>query len=367
MIEQLALDLRAREFDVQILTFGQDYRSDQAIYRAETGVYRAKGKIDFLKLIKKIAPKFDVIYTFDLYTAGFLSWLIGKKIYRKKLVVRFAGDSAWELASNNGQTNDDIITFQNKFYGLSVAWHKLLRKFILLGADRVVAVSKFMQKIAIGIGVPEEKIKVIYNSVDFVPDNNPSDSMSLLQDRYKLNHCKVILTIGRLVPWKGIDILIKTLTKINDKELKLLIVGDGPDLGRLEKIVEDEHVAGQVEFVGKVPLAEVFRYYLLADVFVLDSQYEGLSHVLLEALAAGRPIVASDAGGNGEVIENEKNGLLIKYDDVDELASAIKKTLTEEKWHTPEFKNVCAESLKKFNWETNVNKTADLFNKILND
>ena len=347
MIERLVLDLRESNFDVCVLTFGQS--------GDENEVHRANSKLDFFIKLKKLAPKFDVIYTFDLYTAGFLSWLVGKKIFNKKLVVRFAGDSAWELASNKGQTNDDILTFQKKFYGLSVAWHKWLRKQILGGADKVVVVSEFMKTVATGIGVPEEKIKVIYNSVDFTSYELP--------DHHKLNNYRVILTIGRLVPWKGVDLLIKALAKLNNKELKLLIVGDGPDLSRLKKLVDDERVIEQVEFVGKVPLDEVFNYYDKADMFVLDSQYEGLSHVLLEALKAGKPIIASRSGGNPEVIKNEQNGLLVDYGNVDQLVVSIKRILIEKKWQSTEFKNDCADSLKKFNWQNVIQQTS----KIIND
>jgi len=356
MIERLVLNLRERDFEADVLTFGKN--------NSESGIYRAKGKIDFLKLLIKNALKYDVIYTFDLYTAGFWSWLIGKGWLKKKFVVRFAGDSAWESASNKGQTGDDLLVFQKKFYGLSVAWRKFLRKRILLGADKVVAVSEFMKKVAIEIGVSEGRIKVIYNSVDFVSFPDTYDFLPSFQKRHNLTGDQTILTVGRLVPWKGIDLLVKALAKINNKKLRLLVVGEGPDLLRLKNLVEEKQLIGQVEFVGKVPLNEVFEYYMAADVFILDSQYEGLSHVLLEVLLTGKPIIASRSGGNPEVIGDERNGLLVDYGNVEQLVVAIKRMLTEERWHSPEYKEKCRASLKKFNWHNVVEQTSKVIEEL---
>lgn len=279
----------------------------------------------------------------------------------KKLVVRFAGDSAWESAYNNGVTTDDLVTFQNKNYGSGVWLAKKTRSWILCGADRVIAVSNFLSGIAQQIGVPESKIKVIYNSVDFEINVIQTDVKAELE----IEDFKIIATAGRLVPWKGIDGLIKTLSILKNEKLKLLVIGGGPDRGRLENLAKTEAVADRVIFVGRVPLNRMFDYYHIADVFALNSKYEGLSHILLEALKAGKPIVASNSGGNPEVIENEKNGLLVEYNDVDQLSCAIKKILTEEKWRSPEYKKICEESLKKFNWQNVISQTIKTFEEIM--
>ena len=107
MIEQLATDLCRRGIEVSVLAFGKDIGQ-----RTPFWVEKAIGKLDFAFRLKRLAQDVDLIYAFDLYTAGFLSWLIGKKLLKKKLIVRFAGDSAWESAVNRGRTADDILTFQ---------------------------------------------------------------------------------------------------------------------------------------------------------------------------------------------------------------------------------------------------------------
>lgn len=359
MIKQLAGDLHLKGIEVKILTFGEDDKKNRPY-----SVIKAKNKVDFFIKMLGLVKNIDIIYTFDLYTAGFFSRLLRGK---RKLVVRFAGDSAWESAFNSGKTADDIKTFQNKYYGLKIGLLKKIRGWILKGAGRVVSVSQFLKEIAMLIGAKEEKIEVIYNSVDFV--GSETTHRQDIRNKLGLNNNKVIVTAGRLVPWKGVDGLIAAIKKlISDfNDIKLLVVGDGPDRPRLEELVIKEGLTKEVIFSGRVNLNDIFDYYSAADVFVLNSKYEGLSHVLLEVLKSERPIIASNSGGNPEVIENEKNGLLVDYGNVDQLVVAIKRMLIEEKWSSPEYKDACRESLTKFNWTNNVDQTVKLLKEVSNE
>lgn len=365
MIERLALDLRHNGQDVSVLTFGKDDRKIRSF-----DVIRASSKLDFLLKIFKTARKVDLIYTFDLYTAGFISWLVGKVFLRKKLIVRFAGDSAWENASNKFLTSDDILTFQNKFYGLRTEWWKKIRKMILKGADKVVAVSGFMKEVSGKIGVLPERAVVIYNAVDFLIVLADAELGYKIKRKLGLSqNDKLIVTAGRLVPWKGIEGLILALPEIKNKykigKVKLLVIGDGHDKNRLEKIVELNNLSESVIFEGAVPLDKIFIYYNLADVFALNSRYEGLSHTLLEVLSQGKPIVASNSGGNKEVIKNEENGLLVEYNNLNQLANAVYRMLVEEKWHSLEFLRQCEKNLDRFKWSVVVEKTMRIFNEVI--
>lgn len=364
MIEQLARDLVCRGLEIKVLAFGQPDHQARPYQ-----VVKAKNKWSFGWELFKLGKEADIIYTFDLYTAGFLSWLIGKKMLGKKLVVRFAGDSAWEAAYNKGQITDDIVTFQDKKYGWRISWLKLVRKLILVGADRIVAVSQFMKDLATKIGVAAGKILVIYNSVDFIEVKNLVERTRALRDYWKVSNFKVLVTGGRLVPWKGIDGLTEVVSELKENvdlpPLKLLVVGEGSDRDRLEKIVEEKKLKSEVIFTGRVPFDEVLYYYNLADIFILNSKYEGMSHMLLEALNFGRPVIASNCGGNSEVIEDEKNGLLVEYNNVEQLRSAIKRMLIEPYWHTSEYQNICRESLKKFNWQNVVDQTMQVFEELI--
>ncbi|MCX6779480.1 MAG: glycosyltransferase family 4 protein [Candidatus Magasanikbacteria bacterium] len=363
MIEQLVTDLSQKKVDVTVLAFNKKKVTPHPFV-----VCKTQSKWVFCYKLWQLACKVDLVYTCDLYTAGFLSWLIGKKLLRKKLIVRFAGDSAWESALNKKQTKDDIVSFQKKKYSWQVELMKRFRSWVLKSADQVIAVSNFMKEVAQLIGVETSKIEVIYNSVDFV-EKGHSVALDIKKKLGILSGEKIIMTAGRLVPWKGVDGLIKVAVELKKNQtvlpFKIIVVGDGPDKEKLEKLASDLGVKDLIVFVGKIPLEQIFNYYAIADVFILNSQYEGLSHVLLEVLSLGRPIIASACGGNLEVIENEKNGLLVEYNNVGEIVLAIKRILTEEKWQGVEYQNICQTSLFKFNWQQVVENTLAVFNKVL--
>lgn len=360
IIEQMAHNLQAQGIDITVLAFGKDDNKARN-YR----VIKTPTKLQFLLAMFDLARKTDIIYTFDLYTAGFLSWLIGKVFFNKKLAVRFAGDSAWEIAANEGITSDDILSFQNGSYGLKIFFLKKLRTKILCGADKVVAVSNFMKDLAMRIGVDGKKIQVIYNAIDFLP--TPAGCGMEMREKLGLTGTdKLIVTAGRLAPWKGFDGLINALADLRQEFpfLKLLIIGDGTDKRRLEVLVNKYNLSQAVIFVGRVPLDKIFEYYQAADVFVLNSQYEGLSHVLLEVLSLGKPIIASNCGGNLEVIENRKNGLLVEYNNNKQIKMAIKDILFDPYWQSTSFQDACQQSLKKFVWSDVIEQTINVLKEI---
>ena len=137
------------------------------------------------------------------------------------------------------------------------------------------------------------------------------------------------MTIARLVPWKGIDRLIEIFPHLNSGT-RLIIVGDGPDISRLEDLVYALSVDKRVIFTGRIPLNKISLYLKAADVFVLPSSYEGLPHTILEAMLVGTPVVATDIGGISELIEDGKDGLLFAPRDLSGLEESISKILKDK-------------------------------------
>ncbi len=124
------------------------------------------------------------------------------------------------------------------------------------------------------------------------------------------------------MPWKGIDHLIRAIRAVPD--VRLLIAGEGPDAARLRALVESEQVTDRITFLGRVARERLGLYFRAADYTVLYSGYEGLSHTLLESLLAGTPVIASDKGGNPEVVRHNENGLLVPYIDQEALTETIR-------------------------------------------
>jgi glycosyltransferase involved in cell wall biosynthesis len=125
--------------------------------------------------------------------------------------------------------------------------------------------------------------------------------------------------------------LISAMVSVRQKDqhAQLVIVGDGPDKASLERFATARLGEGNVIFTGALTHAETLGVIASADVFVLNSTYEGLSHILIEAMSLGRPIIATNAGGNPELIEDKKTGLLIPVGDSEILSKKIRELLKD--------------------------------------
>ncbi len=230
-----------------------------------------------------------------------LESVLANFVLRKPLVMKVVGDLAWERATNWGWTADDFETFQKRRYGLRVELLKALRSWWTRRADRVIVPSRYLAGWVAGWGVPKDKLVVIYNAVEPVDDVEPLP--------IPLKTPVKAITVGRLVPWKRIDGLIEALREI--PELGLVIVGDGPERPRLERIAQELGVSDRVYFAGQRSKTETLSLMAACDFFVLNSTYEGLPHAVLEAMALGLPVVATAVGGTPEVVRDGETGVLV--------------------------------------------------------
>ncbi len=269
-------------------------------------------------------------------------------------VLKVVGDLAWERAVNKGwiAPTEDIDTFQTGRYPWRVRLLQAQRAREVRRADRVIVPSRYLRDMVVGWGAPPERVQVIYNAL---PPNAMSASLSQSEARATLGVGPepLLLTVARLVPWKGIDHLIRALPAV--PEARLLVAGEGPDEARLRALAAAAAVSDRVTFLGAVPRERLALYFRAADYTVLYSGYEGLSHVLLESLAAGTPVIASDKGGNPELVAHGVNGLLVPYPQPDALAEALRQAFGGEirahlAAHT-------GDGLDRFAWETLVAQT----------
>ena len=171
---------------------------------------------------------------------------------------------------------------------------------------------------------PDSKFLCIPNGVEtarFKPIERPKSS-------------KVkILFIGRLIPRKGFQFVIQALPalkKLTQKPFEIEVVGTGAHRHELDELAESLHVSDLIKYVGLVPYDTLEKSYQYADVFVLTSLSEGMPSVILEAMGCGLPIVASDVGGNNEIVHEGKNGYLIKDNNIDLLARRLAELINNE-------------------------------------
>lgn len=193
--------------------------------------------------------------------------------------------------------------------------------------DGFITVSKGIAEDLINVfGVPERKIHVVYNPV-VTPE-------LILRSKEAANHPwldsdgpAVILSTGRLEPQKDYPILIQAFAKMRAKrECRLIILGEGKERSKLESLVETLNIQEYVSFSGFVP--NPYVYMAKADLFVLSSAWEGFGNVLVEAMACGLPVVATDCpSGPREILQNGLYGPLVPVGNVDALARAMEATL----------------------------------------
>jgi glycosyltransferase involved in cell wall biosynthesis len=175
---------------------------------------------------------------------------------------------------------------------------------------------------------PKVMTHLVVNAVD-VDDTIRLSRFPLDGSELKGRFTKRVAFAGRLNPEKGLPFLIDAADRIvkSDPEVQFLIIGDGPERGRIEQMVRERGLSGTVLFLGF--RANVFPWFAAADIVVLPSLTEGMPVVVLEAFALGKPVVAAAVGGVPEIIEDGVTGLLVPSQDSVALAQSLSKLLAD--------------------------------------
>lgn len=197
------------------------------------------------------------------------------------------------------------------------------QRIVSAGVHRYVAVSEEVaRRMTMCFGIPPEKLRVIHNGVDPGPFGGPPDARlrtTLTGDR----HRPLVLTLARLAPQKGLDTLLAAARLV--PEAVFAVAGDGPERGALEAQAATLGLADRMRFLDH--RRDVAALLDACDVFALPSLFEGLPLAVLEAMAAGKPVVASNIGGTDEAVLDGVTGLLVPPSDARALARAIREVL----------------------------------------
>lgn len=210
---------------------------------------------------------------------------------------------------------------------------KLARRIIISRVDRATAISGYLKKYLLSMRnkLPTEIIPNGVNFEEFSKDFSYGDSTNLAESLGIGADEKVIITISRLVPKNGIDILIRAGAIIKDRypdlKFKILIVGEGADAERLRKISNENNLNEILIFIGRVDHEITPKLLKISTVFVRLSRSEGLGNAFLEAMAAGIPVVGTPVGGIPDFLKDGDTGLSAKPEDAEDAASQIHKLL----------------------------------------
>ncbi|HEY3364573.1 MAG TPA: glycosyltransferase family 4 protein [Symbiobacteriaceae bacterium] len=195
-------------------------------------------------------------------------------------------------------------------------------------AWRVIVCSGAMRSEVQGLfGLSDDKVAEIPNGVEL--KEAPAGWEAIRRDTYASPSERLIYHLGRLVPEKGAGVLLEAMPHLLRRHpAKLVIGGVGPYGDELKRRAHELGIGQHVYFAGWLPEATAYALYRFADVTVVPSTYEPFGIVALEALAAGTPLVVSDVGGLGEIVQHEVNGLKAYPGHVHSLAEQVDRLLT---------------------------------------
>jgi glycosyltransferase involved in cell wall biosynthesis/peptidoglycan/xylan/chitin deacetylase (PgdA/CDA1 family) len=301
------------------------------IGRSLYGIFFFLGLIGTVRRIKQVFC-FDSILATWAYPDGFAASLLAR-LLKKPLVIKVHGSD---------------INISTRYF--------IRRKMIvwaLNSSEKVIAVSAALKEEMVKIGVPSEKIVIVPNGVDaelFKP-------MDQAECRKKLElplDKKIVLFVGNLVRVKGVEALVSAFADLRVSAL-LVLVGDGPLEGILRAKVKELNIKNRVIFAGRITHDAIRNYMNACDIFCLASLNEGCPNVALEAMACGKPVVATKVGGLPEIVTDE-TGLLVEPQNVSALADELSAAL-ERAWSVDAIRK---EALR-FDWK----RSAEMLGEVL--
>jgi glycosyltransferase involved in cell wall biosynthesis len=255
-----------------------------------------------------------------------------------------------------------IVAKELKFYrGLGFISGALIEKanekYALSKIPNIIVTSPHSKDVI--RSMTSSKIYVIPNGIDF-------DEIQKIRTEDRLKHPAILVmsTLGRV---KGIDVLLNAIPIIRKEipNLHVYIAGkSGSEEGNLKKLVKALNIEESVSFLGFISGNEKYIYYKSADIYVQPSRYETFGVVLLEAMACGKPVVASNVGGIPFVVENGKTGLLFESENVDELAEKIMFLLKDDELRT-KMGEAGRKRARGFTWERSAEMTAEVYREVI--
>jgi 1,4-alpha-glucan branching enzyme len=304
-------------------------------------------------IIKDLDGNVDVLHVHDwlVATAG-----IGlKHVFRKPL---FATIHSTEIGRRNGIHFD-----YERMIHETEAW-------LTYEAWKVICCSDYMvSHVRWAFGLPADKQIMIPNGVnaDVYAEIEKTD-LTQFRIKFASPEEKIVLFVGRLVYEKGVHVLVNAIPKVLEKvNAKFVIVGNGYMKEQLSGLVKSLGIAQKVLFTGFVDDETLRKLQICADVSVVPSLFEPFGIVALEAMAAKSPVVVSDTGGLGEIVDHDVDGVKVYTNNPDSLAWGIIRVLTDERNAQRLRSNAYKKIQEKYNWDRIAQQTENIYKSVLSE
>ncbi|HOF42811.1 MAG TPA: glycosyltransferase family 4 protein [Candidatus Moranbacteria bacterium] len=352
-IPDLQVDLVTSSVDDEqhVLQMGDNIRIYRIPIRKDPGNMHYQSLTELLRYRKRAYKfaknliknnEYDLTHSFFSVPCGHISYKLWKK-YKIPYIISLRGA--------------DVPGYSERFsllYGFIVPTIKKIWR----NAYFVIANSQGLRELALK-SAPDKEIGVICNGInvgDFFPNYEKRDLSYF-----------TIVCVSRITPRKGIRFLIQAFKVLSARysNIRMLIVGDGNEKPSLEQLTLGLGLEDKVVFTGAVPHKDVLQYYHKANVFVLPSLNEGMSNTMLEALACGLPLIATDTGGTKEILADGRNGFIVRMRDSNDLAEKLEKLVLDPSL----VERMGQESLriaKELSWESVAKGYVELYQKTIN-
>lgn len=264
------------------------------------------------------------------------------------------------------RSNGNIFDYLRYLRQRPLYYHEKMEKFSCEKADRIISVSKYTAHSIINqYNILPSKIKIIPNAVD-INRFNPAIEGHEIRERLNIQSEPTVLFVGRLDHNKGILYLIDAFLKIimQIPDAKLVIVGEGPFKNSILSRVNKLNLRKSVTLVGRVDEEDLPKVYAASDLVVLPSLMEGFGIVLLEAMASGRPCVATRVGGTEEAIIDGENGFFVPSADPYSLSRAIYTLLTNDNLAKDLGRAGRKRVEKNFTWDKIAKRTIEVYKEV---
>tara|TARA_B100000212_G_scaffold339765_1_gene318878 strand:- start:420 stop:1553 length:1134 start_codon:yes stop_codon:yes gene_type:complete len=355
-VPKIAKLLQENGFEVTIICLSNEKIVDNESYKIIRILRNQNLMIRWIKTIFKMISNgrnADTIFVNGLPMEAYIANLF----LRKKLIRKVVGDWAWERGRNKGIIDDSFDEFQKNKHNLHLEIAKFSRGWTATKADLVITPSVHLKNVVKNWGVSENNLKVIYNGTK-------------IQSKItkKENEVLHFITVGRLAPWKNIDKIIQAMAILNEKGFNFIfnIVGSGPLNEKLKILVKELKLENKIFFLGQKNTEELNEIYLDSDIYIQASGYEGLPHVILEAINFNLSIISTPIGGTNEILLDGKNGWILKLKDKKapdefDLQEIIYELVDNKTKSNNLIHNAKEYLIENFDEDKNLNKYIELF------
>ena len=243
--------------------------------------------------------------------------------------------------------------------------YRVIDKLLLRFFDCVIGVSAKMYDELQRIGVKANKIDIILNAL-IIENYTPDNKNQSFRDELELDSNSILIAnIGRLSPEKGQEIFLKAAKELleNHDSLFFLLIGIGPEQGKLERLCDDLGIREHVIFCGYRD--DMVNIYNSLDLVVQSSSTEGMPNVILESLLMETPVVATSVGGTSEIIQHKQTGLLIESENLQQLVGGISDFIARPEMHSEMSTKGRKYVMENFNHTHRVNRLMDVYDKVV--